>query len=177
MPKLSPMDVSKKLSKERDNFVLVDVRSEDEFQSGHVPGATSVPLDKIESGQASLPEGKLLVLSCQSGRRSARACEVLQSRGINNIAEMDGGFSAWVKAGLPVSRTRKAIPVMRQVMITAGMMVLIGSALSVLVHPLFLAVPIFVGAGLTFAGVSGWCGLAFLLERMPWNRTSTSLAA
>ena len=173
MNNLTPKAVKEKLDKERDSICFIDVRTEDEFRSGHVPGATCVPLDKIESGQVSIPPEKLIVLSCQSGKRSARAKELLRSRGLNNVVEMEGGYSAWSKSGLPVNRLSKSIPIMRQVLITAGIFVLLGTSLGLLVHPGFFAVPLFMGAGLTFAGATGWCGLAFILERMPWNRNST----
>jgi predicted branched-subunit amino acid permease len=59
---------------------------------------------------------------------------------------------------------------MRQVQIAAGSLVVIGVLLGALVHPGFYALSAFVGAGLVFAGVSGFCGMARLLVLMPWNR-------
>lgn len=174
MKKLSPTLVKEKLAAEREKVCFVDVRSEDEFKSGHVPGATCVPLDRIECGTAELPKDKLVILSCQAGKRSARAHELLLAKGYNNLVEMEGGFSAWAAAGLPVNRVRRAIPLMRQVLITAGLLVLIGSILGLTVNPYFFGIPLFVGSGLTFAGATGWCGLAYILERMPWNRSLPS---
>ncbi len=172
MSKLSPKAVKEKLSSEQEKVCFVDVRSEDEFKSGHVPGAICVPLDRIECGTAELPKNKLVILSCQSGKRSARAHELLKASGYDNLTEMEGGFSAWAAHGLPINRIRRAIPVIRQVLITAGTMVFLGSVLGLTVNSAFFAIPIFVGAGLTFAGATGWCGLAYVLEQMPWNRSS-----
>lgn len=169
--KLVPTAVKERLDAEKEKVCFVDVRSEDEFRSGHVPGAVCFPLDKIESGQVSVPKDRLVILSCQSGKRSARARELLHARGYDNLLEMEGGFSAWAGAGLPVNRFTRAIPVMRQVLLVAGILVLSGTLLGVFVNPAFLAVPAFVGAGLAFAGATGWCGMAYLLERMPWNRS------
>lgn len=177
MKNLSPIAVKEKLEKERDTVCFIDVRSEDEYRSGHVPGSMCMPLDKIENGQVSVPQDKLVVLSCQSGNRSAKAKALLRSRGFTNVIEMEGGYSAWAGSGLPVNRFSKSIPVIRQVLITAGLFVLSGTILGLLVHPGFFAVPLFMGAGLTFAGTTGWCGMAFILERMPWNRNSTCSAA
>ncbi len=59
---------------------------------------------------------------------------------------------------------------MRQVQIGAGGLTLIGVALGFLVHPGFFGLSAFVGAGLTLAGATGWCGMAMLLRAMPWNR-------
>jgi rhodanese-related sulfurtransferase len=169
MEKLHPTKVKEKMDKEKVCFV--DVRSEDEFKSGHVPGAVCVPLDRFEAGETPVPKDQVVILSCQSGRRSARAKEILKSKGFENIIEMEGGFSAWQQSGFPIHRLRKTIPVIRQVMITAGFLVALGVTLSLLVHPNFVFLSLFVGAGLMFAGISGWCGMAFLLEKMPWNRT------
>jgi rhodanese-related sulfurtransferase len=61
---------------------------------------------------------------------------------------------------------------MRQVQIAAGSLVLLGLILSQLVAPAWILLTWFVGAGLTFAGISGFCGMARLLALMPWNRVS-----
>lgn len=174
MTNLSPTAVKNKLDTEADKICFLDVRSQDEFRSGHVPGASCLPLDQIEAGLANIPRDRLVVLSCQSGKRSAKAREILRARGFDNVVEMEGGFSAWSQSGLPVNRFRNSIPVIRQVMITAGTLVFAGATMGILLSPYFFALPLFVGAGLTFAGVTGWCGMAFLLERMPWNRKPIS---
>jgi len=70
------------------------------------------------------------------------------------------------------------IPIQRQVQITAGLMVLAGVILGFVVAPAFFLLAGFVGAGLTFAGISGTCAMASLLAVMPWNRhTGTSALA
>jgi hypothetical protein len=63
---------------------------------------------------------------------------------------------------------------MRQVMLTAGAIVFAGVALGFFVNPIFFALSAFMGAGLMFAGATGWCGLAMLLKTMPWNRVKLS---
>ena len=60
----------------------------------------------------------------------------------------------------------------RQVQIGAGSLVLIGALLGLTVSPWFFAVPLFVGAGLMFAGITGFCGMALLLQRAPWNQVT-----
>ena len=82
---------------------------------------------------------------------------------------MEGGATAWDKAGLPVVRSRRSLPMFRQIQIGAGGMVLLGLALG-LAWPQWLWLSAFVGAGLVFAGVTGFCGLGLLLARMPWNK-------
>jgi len=61
------------------------------------------------------------------------------------------------------------MPIMRQVQVVVGFMVLLSSALAALVSPWFLLLTGFFGAGLLFAGLTGTCGMAALLGRMPWN--------
>ena len=84
---------------------------------------------------------------------------------------LEGGLEAWRRAGLPV-KTDSAQPLelMRQVQIAAGSAVVLGVALGALISPWFYLLPGFVGAGLIFAGATGFCGLARLLQTMPWNR-------
>ncbi|MCO5142599.1 MAG: rhodanese-like domain-containing protein, partial [Oligoflexia bacterium] len=69
MKNLEAKELKVKLDKE-EKICLVDVRSIDEFSSGHVPGAICMPLDSIEASLVNLPKDKLLVLNCQSGNRS-----------------------------------------------------------------------------------------------------------
>lgn len=71
---------------------------------------------------------------------------------------------------MPGNDVRLPLPLMRQVQIAAGLLVLLGVVLAVTVAPAFIGLSAFVGAGLTFAGLSGWCGMAQLLALMPWNR-------
>ena len=61
---------------------------------------------------------------------------------------------------------------MRQVQLIAGALILSGILLGWLVHPGFYGMSAFVGAGLTVAGATGWCGMARLLRIMPWNHVS-----
>jgi hypothetical protein len=68
------------------------------------------------------------------------------------------------------------LEIMRQVQITAGLLVLAGVILSFTVNQAWIGLSAFVGAGLTFAGVSGWCGMAKVLALMPWNRRAAARA-
>ena len=89
-----------------------------------------------------------------------------------NVVNVEGGTLAWAEAGLPVVRGKKAVSLERQVRIAAGSLVVLGAALSWLLHPAFIALSAFVGAGLIFAGVTDTCGMGMLLARMPWNQTT-----
>ena len=150
---------------------VIDVREPMEYAGGHIAGSLNVPLSRIT--QADLPRGPL-VLVCQSGNRSANAlAQLLQQGHPDPLAELEGGIPAWQQAGLPVRKLNNApLPLMRQVQIAAGSLVLLGLILSNTVAPGWILLTWFVGAGLVFAGVSGFCGMARLLAVMPWNRVS-----
>ncbi len=150
--------------------LLLDVRTPLEFESERIEGAVNVPLETLAAGVDSLPEQELVVV-CRTGVRATIAAETLGRAG-RRAKVLEGGMNAWRRAGLPVREGRKRLPVDRQVQLIAGLMVLGGVALGTLVSPWFLIVAAFFGAGLTFAGATGTCGLALLLMRMPWNRPS-----
>ena len=76
------------------------------------------------------------------------------------------------QAGLPMVRGRRAVSLERQVRIVAGLMVLVGAVLGFFVHPYWIALSAFVGAGLVFAGVTDTCGMGLMLAKMPWNQVS-----
>lgn len=151
---------------------LIDVRTAVEYREVHVPFARNVPLDRLDpatirQGRAT-PDEPLYVV-CRSGGRGRQACEKLLAAGLA-VCNVEGGTQAWADAGLPVVRGKKAVSLERQVRIAAGSLVLLGAALGWLVHPGFIGLSAFVGAGLVFAGVTDTCGMGLLLARMPWNR-------
>lgn len=156
---------------------LLDVRTPPEFARVHAVGATSLPLDELTPATiaARLKDapGPLYVI-CQSGTRSAAACQRLAAAGVGPAYSVEGGTAAWERQGLPVHRGDPSacrVPSLeRQVRIAAGTLVLLGLALAWALHPAFLAIPTFVGAGLVFAGVTDRCGMAVLLAKLPWNR-------
>jgi rhodanese-related sulfurtransferase len=151
--------------------IIVDVREPAEHRAEHIPGSRLVPLSRFEPAQVPREEGKTVVLHCKSGRRSATALQRLQAAGRADVVHMEGGIEAWKAAGGQTVRGASApIDVMRQTQIVIGTFVLAGVLLGVLVSPWFLILSGFMGAGLIFAGASGWCGMAMLIARMPWNR-------
>ena len=154
---------------------LIDVRTPVEYREVHADIARNIPLDRLDG--AELTAGKSasapLYVICRSGGRGKQACEKLQAVGFTNVFNIEGGTQAWEQAGLPVIRGKKAISLERQVRIAAGALVLLGSALSAFVHPYFIGLAAFVGAGLVFAGITDTCGMGMLLARMPWNQVAT----
>jgi rhodanese-related sulfurtransferase len=152
---------------------LIDVRTPIEFQEVHVTFAKNVPLDQLDAGRfASTANGSAepLYVICRSGGRGKQACEKIAAAGHGNVINVEGGTQAWDQAGLPVVRGKKVMSLERQVRIAAGSLVLIGSVLGYFVHPYFVGLAAFVGAGLIFAGVTDTCGMGMILARMPWNQ-------
>ena len=114
-----------------------------------------------------------MVFHCRSGKRSRDAATRFGATGPGEVFYLDGGIEGWKTAGHAVTRAKKAgLPIIRQVMLVAGTMVMAGVALGAAVSPWFYGLSAFVGAGLFFAGATGWCGMAMLLGKMPWNRVA-----
>ena len=88
----------------RGGATVVDVRGRAEWEAGHVPGASNIPVGYLAERLAELPTDKLVMVHCQSGARSAIAASVLQARGLTNVVNMVGGYTAWQQAGLPATR-------------------------------------------------------------------------
>lgn len=160
-------------------FRLFDVRTPIEFAEVHAVGARNVPLDQLKVDDfVADPSGddQPIYLICKSGGRAGKACEALIAAGAKNVFSVAGGTDAWVAAGLPVER-KAVMSLERQVRIAAGLLVLIGVALGLMVHPWFYAISAFVGAGLIFAGITNTCGMGLMLARMPWNRIGCDTSA
>ncbi len=152
---------------------LIDIRGADEHARERIPGAANVPLDRI----ADLPrDERPIVFHCRSGMRTAaNAAQLRTAAGDAPTFLLDGGIDAWRGAGLPTIADRsQPLEIMRQVQITAGALVLTGVLLGLFVAPGFFGLSAFVGAGLMFAGTTGWCGMANLLRIMPWNRRAAA---
>ncbi|WP_374472386.1 rhodanese family protein [Phenylobacterium sp.] len=166
---LTPRDVAERLRAGR--AILVDIREPDEFARRHVKGALSRPLSTFEQAHLSLAPDRDVVFTCRSGMRTQANCGRLAGRVDGEAYVLDGGLDAWAAAGLPVEENRRApLELMRQVQIAAGLLVLVGVALGFAAHPAFFGLSAFVGAGLTVAGATGFCGMARLLALAPWNR-------
>ncbi len=156
---------------EQGKAVLIDVREPDEYIKEHVPEAHLVPLSGFNPEDFPQEHDKIAVFHCRSGGRTEAAATQILCTGFREVYQLDGGIQGWRKAGLQVNENAKApISIMRQVQITAGILILLGVVLAVLVNPWFVALSAFVGAGLTQAGITGNCTMALLLKHMPWNR-------
>jgi len=153
---------------------FVDIREYNEYAREHIENAACFPLSELEKGKKVLPPaaGKVTVFYCQTGMRSSKNAQRLISATLPHSALfLSGGINAWKNAGLQIIEDRsQPLPIMRQVQIAAGTLVLLGVLLGYGVHSGFFLLSGFVGAGLIFAGVSGFCGMAKILKILPWNR-------
>lgn len=173
---ISPQEFAR-LKQTGKTIELIDVRTPVEFQELHVEFARNVPLDRLDpkaiqaerNGNADQP----LYVVCRSGSRGKQACDKFVAAGMTNVVNVEGGTLACEAAGLPVVRGKKTISLERQVRIAAGSIVVIGSALGFFVHPYFIGLAAFVGAGLVFAGITDTCGMGMVLARMPWNQVKS----
>lgn len=163
-----------------DDIVVLDVREQDEFAAEHVPGSIWVPLSQFAHSAPGVLQslvGRRVLLMCRSGSRAGMAREQIEKlgfRGQIDISVFDGGILEWKRQGKPlIVRKAAALPIMRQVQLAAGLLVLSSSLLGLYADPRAVWVSVFVGGGLSFAGLTGFCGLARLLAMMPWNRTET----
>jgi len=152
---------------------LLDVRTPSEYASAHVPGARLIPLSdlNVEAFLAQHKPGTPIYVLCQAGARAAKAIEQFERAGCGDCVLVEGGTQAWIDAGLPVHRgAGSVLPIMRQVQIVVGSLSAVGAILALAVNPWFAILPAFLGCGLLFAGITGTCGMALMLARMPWNR-------
>jgi len=151
--------------------VLVDVRSADEHAREHIAQARHLPLEQLAAGTAPLGNASAVIFHCRSGHRTQMHAQRLGECVACDAYLLDGGLDAWKRAGLPVvADRRQPLELQRQVQIAAGALALLGTVLGAAASPWFYVLPGFVGAGLVFAGMSGFCGLARLLMKAPWNR-------
>lgn len=164
---ISPQEAQRLV--EEEHAVFIDVRDLEEYEAVHIESARLHPLSVLPLLPEDEDKERPAIYFCQSGRRTGASRDLLEKRGHTATYVLDGGLSAWESAGLPVKRRQVPLPVMRQVHVAAGGLVL----LSVLLGQLwggFYAVAAFVGAGLAFSGLTGWCGMRMLLAKMPWNK-------
>jgi len=153
---------------------LIDVREPAEFRNESIEGSTLIPLAEF-SGSKIKTDAKKIVIHCRSGMRSKTACERLNA--YNNtldIYNLEGGILAWNDANFAIERggilnKKCPIPIDRQVQFIVGCLVFFGTVFGLIISKIFLIIPLIIGMGLTFAGVSGWCGMSKFLSNMPWN--------
>ncbi len=157
---------------ENNEVVVIDVRESAEHEAEKISGSNLLPLANVCKNTLPKYEDKKIVLHCRGGKRSLSACQKLISEDPDlEIYNLEGGILAWIAAGCETKISSKFfLPLDQQVQLTIGLGVLIGSIFGYFISPNFLLLSGFFGAGLIFAGLSGYCGLAVLMSKMPWNK-------
>jgi rhodanese-related sulfurtransferase len=161
---ITPQEAKAKLEA---GAALLDVREYPEWVQSHVPGATLLPLGDLKNDPQRGALADEVITLCRTGKRAAEAAQVLAETGGVKPFVVEGGIEEWRAAGLPSQKAPDGpIELERQVRIGAGVLVLLG-----LLIPRLRIVSWFVPCGLIFAGITDWCGMGKLLNKMPWNRT------
>lgn len=99
-------DQAEKIIKNDPKVVVLDVRTPDEYQSGHIPGAKNIDYlgDNFEQKVAALDQSKTYIVHCAAGSRSAKACTVIEKLEFPSVYHLNSGFKGWEKAGKPVEK-------------------------------------------------------------------------
>ena len=155
------------------DLTVIDVRTPAEYESVHARGAQLRPLHALSADSLPRRDQPVYIL-CKSGVRATQAAEKLLEEGVSHPVVIEGGTDAWIAAGLPVEGTgRSTIPLDRQMRIFAGTMIFVGALLALVGNPAFVWIPLFMGGGLVFSGLTGICPMSNVIARMPWNRASS----
>lgn len=105
---LKPDEIKAILNKDKKGeFLLLDVRQPEEYEDGHIPGATLIPLGELETRQGEIDRSKKIITYCRSGRRSMAAAITLCGLGFKDLHSMDGGITNWqyeTITGIPETR-------------------------------------------------------------------------
>ncbi len=166
--------------------IILDVRTKMEHAEKHIDlSHAHVPLDELIPTdfmmQHGLDKDAHVYILCRSGKRASQAAEKFAAAGYFNVKVIEGGIIACEDCGHNVKnqgvelkaqglKAKGPIPLERQVRIAAGLFTALGAALALTINPAFTVIPLFVGCGLIFAGITDRCGMALVLTKAPWNK-------
>ncbi len=152
-------------------IVIIDIRNPDEFAREHMPESHSVPLSELTKEKLNCCEdADYVVVHCQAGVRTCQAIPQLDQL-LPQYQILEGGLNAWKQSGGALETNKKApIPIQRQVFICVGILIVLSLILAHWVSPWFNLLILFFGFALFFAGITGFCALAKLLSKLPYNQ-------
>lgn len=160
--------------------MIIDVREGDEFNAEFIRGSINFPLSSLDKQIDSIKSkahNKKVVIVCKTGNRAGLALKQIKDTWTEVDEDIDleilsGGISAWKTAGKPTELKKKFhLPIMRQVQLIVGTTVLFFSSITIITgNTNYSIIPLLFGAGLGFAGLTGYCGMALALVKMPWNK-------
>lgn len=90
--------------KDRDDVFVIDVREQHEYDAGHIPGVTLIPMGTVPERLAEIPTDKEVIITCRSGNRSGQVTDFLREQGFENVHNMTGGILDWEASGYEVER-------------------------------------------------------------------------
>ena len=101
-----PVELDRWIKANENNLVVVDVREAEDYEKGHIPGATNIDINSTQFTEkvSGLDKGKTYLVNCAVGMRSARACQKMAALGFTNLVDLAPGFEGWKKAGKPVTK-------------------------------------------------------------------------
>ncbi|MDT0596232.1 rhodanese-like domain-containing protein [Glaciecola petra] len=172
MSAINTIDAAEAKQLHNSSATFIDVREPAEHNTKHIPSSALMPLGKISAADLEINGAENIVIYCQKGMRGNKACEkLLQQNPALKLHNLAGGIEAWEAANFEVTKgSSSVLPLDRQVQIAIGTLVLCFSLLAHFYSANFNFAAAFVGAGLLFAGLSGFCGLARLIAMAPWNK-------
>jgi rhodanese-related sulfurtransferase len=100
--RVSPADYKVRYMEDAMTHTLVDVRTAEEFNSGHIPGAINISLQELANKIGHIPKDKPVIVYCRSGNRSSFAADVLMQAGYTDVYDL-GGIIDWARQGLPIT--------------------------------------------------------------------------
>ena len=173
---IDPIDLSKK----NPDAIILDVRTPLEhavqklaLSHAHVPLDELEPLDFLK--RHGLDKDSHVYILCRSGVRATRAAERFAAIGCSHIFVVTGGIEACALKNIPIDGKNtctgnQTVSLERQVRITAGLIILAGSALALMVHHSFIWLPLCLGTALVYSGITDKCAAALVLTKAPWNK-------
>jgi rhodanese-related sulfurtransferase len=87
---------------DHENVFLLDVREQWEYDEGHIPNITLIPMGEVANRLSEIPKDQEVIVTCRSGNRSSQITDFLRQQGFDNVHNMDGGIVAWEAAGYEV---------------------------------------------------------------------------
>jgi rhodanese-related sulfurtransferase len=172
--RIHPIDL---MANKTADMCILDVRTAAEVIAAGLPDCLHIPLHELtpERLQSEIAQqgknGDCVYLLCQGGKRAEMAADQLQGKVKAKLVVIEGGMNAVKQSNIPLATaSKKTIPLERQVRIAAGLLIITGAALGTWVNPGFYGLCAFVGAGLTFAGITDICPMGMMIAKAPWNR-------
>ena len=168
---LTAEQVSQILAEHPNDNILIDVRNGSEYDEKSIPNAIMINKDKLVDNfdaYKGLIGNRTIIVHCKAGVRGLNTAKAIAPLTQNKVYNLEGGIEGWQGAGFRVISS--GVSIMRQVQMAAGSIIIIFTLLGFFVDRRFLFVSLFVGCGLLFAGVTGFCGLAVFFKMMPWNQ-------